>query len=90
MHGGRYTQSDSAGGSTGGDEDADWGILDVGVHWRLLANTIEPSVCGVDKAFLSNCFDHLFMVALWNRETIYIFMLWFVLSSFFFLLFFLA
>jgi len=23
------------------------------------------------------------MVALWNRETIYIFMLWFVLSSFF-------
>jgi len=24
-----------------------------------------------------------FMVALWNRETIYIFMLWFVLSSFF-------
>jgi len=25
----------------------------------------------------------LFMVALWNRETIYIFMLWFVLSSFF-------
>ena len=26
---------------------------------------------------------HYFMVALWNRETIYIFMLWFVLSSFF-------
>ena len=25
----------------------------------------------------------LFMVALWNRETIYIFMLWFVLLSFF-------
>jgi len=25
-----------------------------------------------------------FMVALWNRETIYIFMLWFVLLSFFF------
>jgi len=24
-----------------------------------------------------------FMVALWNRETIYIFMLWFVLCSFF-------
>ena len=24
-----------------------------------------------------------FMVALWNRETIYIFMLWFVLLSFF-------
>jgi len=29
-----------------------------------------------------------FMVALWNRETIYIFMLWFVLFFFFF--FFLA
>ena len=27
---------------------------------------------------------HFFMVALWNRETIYIFMLWFVLSSSFF------
>ena len=26
-----------------------------------------------------------FMVALWNRETIYIFMLWFVLSFFFFI-----
>ena len=59
-------------------------LLDAGAHWRLLANTIEPSVCGVDKAFLSNCFDHLFMIALWNRETIYIFKLWFVLSSFFF------
>ena len=29
----------------------------------------------------------LFMVALWNRETIYIFMLWFVLLSSFFLFF---
>ena len=28
--------------------------------------------------------DILVMVALWNRETIYIFMLWFVLSFFFF------
>ena len=28
-----------------------------------------------------------FMVALWNRETIYIFMLWFVLSFFFFIFF---
>ena len=32
------------------------------------------------------CNVSLFMVALWNRETIYIFMLWFVLSSFFFFL----
>ena len=30
------------------------------------------------------------MVALWNRETIYIFMLWFVLSFFLLLLFFIA
>jgi len=29
----------------------------------------------------------LIMVALWNRETIYIFMLWFVLLSSFFLFF---
>ena len=30
------------------------------------------------------CSTLLFMFALWNRETIFIFMLWFVLSSFFF------
>jgi len=28
-------------------------------HWRNLANTIEPSVCGGDAAFLSNYFDNL-------------------------------
>jgi len=28
-----------------------------------------------------NHFDHLFMVALCNRETIYIFMLWFVMAA---------
>jgi len=32
--------------------------------------------------------EALFMVALWNRETIYIFMLWFVLLSSFFFFFF--
>jgi len=32
-------------------------------------------MCGGDAPFLSNYFDHLFMVALCNRETIYIFLL---------------
>ena len=31
-----------------------------------------------------SAYSALVMVALWNRETIYIFMLWFVLLSFFF------
>jgi len=26
----------------------------VGAHWRNLANTTEPSMCGGDEAFLSN------------------------------------
>jgi len=30
-----------------------------GAHWRNLANTIEPPMCGGDAAFLSNYFDHL-------------------------------
>jgi len=34
-------------------------VLDVGAHWRNLANTTEPSMCGGDAAFLSNYFDHL-------------------------------
>ena len=29
-------------------------------HWHHLANTIEPSACGGEAAFLSNYFDHLF------------------------------
>ena len=28
-------------------------------HWRNLANTIEPSMCSGDAAFLSIYFDHL-------------------------------
>jgi len=31
-------------------------------HWRYLANTTEPSMCIGDAAFLSNYFDHLFIV----------------------------
>jgi len=31
-------------------------VLDGGAHWHHLANTIEPSMCGL----LSNYFDHLF------------------------------
>jgi len=30
-----------------------------GAHWRNLANTSEPSMCGGDAAFLSNYVDHL-------------------------------
>ena len=53
-------------------------MLDAGAHRRYLANTIEPSMCGGDGAYLLDYFD-LFMVALWNRADHYIFMLWFVL-----------
>ena len=35
-------------------------VLDWGAHWRYLANTIEPPMCGGDAAFLSNYFGHLF------------------------------
>jgi len=44
-------------------------VLDGGAHWRNLANTIEPSMCGGDAAVLSNYFDGLllYMVALCNR-----------------------
>jgi len=31
-------------------------------HWRHLANTTEPSLCGGDAAFLSDYFDRLFIV----------------------------
>ena len=33
-----------------------------GAHWRHLANTTEPSVCGSDAAFLSNYFNHLLVL----------------------------
>jgi len=29
-------------------------VLDGNAHWRHLANTSEPSVCGGDAAFLPN------------------------------------
>jgi len=32
-------------------------VLHGSAHWRNPANTIEPSVCGGDAAFLSNYFD---------------------------------
>jgi len=37
-------------------------VLDGCAHWRNLANTIEPSMCGGDAAFLSNYFDHLLCI----------------------------
>ena len=38
-------------------------VLDGDAYWRHLANTIEPSMCVGDAAFLSNYFDHLFSVS---------------------------
>jgi len=35
-------------------------VLDGGAHWRHLANTIKPSMCGGDAAFLSHYFDRLY------------------------------
>jgi len=37
-------------------------VLDEDTHWRNLANTIASSMCGGDTAFLSNYFDHLFVL----------------------------
>jgi len=37
----------------------------LGAHCRHLANTIEPSMCGGEAAFLSNYFDHL-IVTFWG------------------------
>jgi len=36
-------------------------VLDGGAYWRHLANTTGPSICGSDRAFLSNYFDHLLL-----------------------------
>ena len=33
-------------------------------HWRHLANTIDPLMCGGDAVFLSNYFDHLLFLLL--------------------------
>jgi len=41
-------------------------VLDIGAHWRHMANTIEPSMCGGDAAFLSHNFDHLFTYLLFH------------------------
>ena len=37
-------------------------LLHGGAYWQNLANTIELSVCGADAAFLSNYFDHLYLL----------------------------
>ena len=57
VSGGRYSQSDSAGGSTGTVRML-IGCTRWGAHWRNLANTIEPFMCDSDEVFLSNNFDH--------------------------------
>jgi len=38
-------------------------LPDGGAHWRNLADTTEPSICGGDAAFLSNYFDRFFDIA---------------------------
>ena len=39
-------------------------VLAEGAHWRNLANTSEPFMCGGNAAFLSNYFDHLLLLLL--------------------------
>jgi len=57
----------------------------------LLVRSLHCSWLRTVYATTENSFVwQLVVVALWNRETIYIFMLWFVLSFFFFFFFFLA
>ena len=45
-------------------------MLDEGAHWCHLPNTIEPSMCGVDAAFLSYYFEHLLLMMLLNAEDV--------------------
>jgi len=60
MSGGRYTQSDSAGGNTG-TARMPIGFTRRDAHWRHLENTNEPSTCGGDAALcqitLTTCFS---------------------------------
>jgi len=35
-----------------------------GAHWRSMADTIVPSMCGGDAAFLSDYFDQLLLLLL--------------------------
>ena len=39
-------------------------MLNGNAHWRNLRNTIEPSMCGGDAAFLSNYSDNLLFLLL--------------------------
>ena len=39
-------------------------------HWRHLVNTIEPSVCGDDAAFLTNYSEHLLGLATTTLELV--------------------
>jgi len=51
MSSGQYTQSDSAGGSTGAVQ-MPIGCTILGAHCRHVINTIEPSMSGGDVALL--------------------------------------
>ena len=54
-------------------------------HWRHLANMTEPSVCCCDVALCQITLTTCLLSPYGIGQTIYIFMLWFVLSSFFFI-----
>ena len=51
-------------------------------HWRQLANTIEPSVCG-GNAILSNSFDHLFVNAVHCTKTVYMLLIFYHVIGFY-------
>jgi len=61
----------------------DWCAL-LGANWRNLVKTTEPSVCGGDAALcqitLTACLWPPYVIG----QAIYIFILWFLLLSFFF------
>jgi len=66
MSTGRYSLSDSAlsSGQQWYIADVSWCLVDGDAHWRILANAIEPSVCGGDCGLMSNYCDLLSRVSI--------------------------
>ena len=46
-------------------------MLNVGAHWRHLANTIESSMCDGDANFSSNFFYRYYRLQGWASESLY-------------------
>jgi len=73
MSGGRYIQSDSAGGSTGTVRMLSRVYAIGGAHWRNLANAIETPVCGGDATLcqitLTTCLIFLLTGGQTERQT---------------------